>query len=116
VRLHEGFDETFYTNKLKEAITRFLSPWAFPGGSGSPSFGGKIYKSVLINFVEEQPYVDYVTDFQLFHSLTGTSDRPEIEGSKAVSILVSVPAKKHEITPIHPAEEEKPHEKCPCQA
>lgn len=113
VRLYEGFDETFYTNKLKEAITRFLSPWAFPGG-GSPSFGGKIYKSVLINFVEEQPYVDYVTDFQLFHHLTGTSDREEVAGSKAVSILVSVPAKKHAITPIHPAEEEKPHEKCPC--
>ncbi|MES2733542.1 MAG: baseplate J/gp47 family protein, partial [Bacteroidota bacterium] len=115
VRLYEGFDETFYTNKLKEAITRFLSPWAFPGG-GSPSFGGKIYKSVLINFVEEQPYVDYLTDFQLFHSETGNSDRQEIEGSKAVSILVSVPAKKHEITPIQPAEEETPHEKCPCEA
>ncbi len=79
---------------MEEAITRFLSPWAFPGG-GSPSFGGKIYKSVLINFVEEQPYVDYVTDFQLFHTFLDdaneqqTVEKNEVEGSKAVSILVS---------------------------
>ncbi|QDA61593.1 baseplate J/gp47 family protein [Hymenobacter jejuensis] len=117
VRFYDGFDEAFYTKKLQESITRFLSPWAFPGsGSRGPSFGGKIYKSVLINFVEEQPYVDYVTDFQLFHDVTGTADREEVEGSRAVSILVSVPAKKHLIQVINPAEEEAHHEKCPCEA
>lgn len=121
VRLHDGADEAFYENKLREAITRFLSPWAFPGG-GSPSFGGKIYKSVLINFVEEQPYVDYVTDFKLFHMFIDgdggkqTVERNEVEGSKAVSILVSVPAPKHSITVIKPAEEETPGENCPCEA
>ncbi len=118
VRFYEGFDDTFYTNKLQDDITRFLSPWAFPGG-GSPSFGGKIYKSVLVNFVEELPYVDYVTDFKLFHNIDGvqgTSDKNEVEGSKAVSILVSVPAKEHIITSIKPAEEETPSEKCPCEA
>lgn len=121
VRLHDGADEAFYENKLREAITRFLSPWAFPGG-GSPSFGGKIYKSVLINFVEEQPYVDYVTDFKLFHMFIDgdggkqTVERNEVEGSKAVSILVSVPTPKHSITVIKPAEEETPGENCPCEA
>ena len=121
VRLHDGADKAFYENKLREAITRFLSPWAFPGG-GSPSFGGKIYKSVLINFVEEQPYVDYVTDFKLFHMFIDgdggkqTVERNEVEGSKAVSILVSVPAPKHSITVIKPAEEETPGENCPCEA
>jgi baseplate J-like protein len=115
VRLRAGFDETFYVNKLQEEITRFLSPWAFPGG-GAPSFGGKIYKSVLINFVEERNYVDYVTDFQLFHDVTGTTDLAEVEGSKAVSILVSVPAKKHEITAIDPADEDTFRENCLCEA
>lgn len=117
VRLKEGLDETFYKNKLKEAVTRFLSPWAFPGG-GSPSFGGKVYKSVLINFVEDQPYVDYVTDFQLLHTFNDKSQRVEkneVEGSKAVSILVS--ARKHDdITTINPDEAETPGEKCPCEA
>ena len=110
VRLHDGFDETFYITTLQETITHFLSPWAFDGGS-SPSFSGKIYKSVLINFVEEQPYVDYVTDFELFHvflNMDGTKQtiaKNEVEGSKAVSILVSVPATQHDIQAIKPAAE-----------
>lgn len=77
---------------------------------------------MLINFVEEQPYVDYVTDFKLFHMFIDgdggkqTVERNEVEGSKAVSILVSVPAPKHSITVIKPAEEETPGENCPCEA
>ncbi len=121
VRLREGLDETFYEAKLQEAITRFLSPWAFPGG-GYPSFGGKIYKSVLINFVEEQTYVDYVTDFQLFHEFVDSDgvqqkkEGNELEGSKAVSILVSVPAVYHTVEMIKPAAEAMPAEQCPCEA
>jgi hypothetical protein len=118
VRLREGFDETFYKNKLGEALTRFLSPWAFTDG-GYPSFGGKIYKAVLINFVEDQPYVDYVTDFKLFHTFldqdgaSQTSESNEVEGSKAVSILVSAP--RHGVTVITPVMEAVSSEKCPCE-
>ncbi|GAB3027911.1 baseplate J/gp47 family protein [Spirosoma pulveris] len=118
VRLFDGYDETFYIGRLQESITRFLSPWAFAGGEG-PSFGGKIYKSVLINFVEEQPYVDYVTDFQLFHDINGvpgTEDKQEVEGSIAISILVSVAAKLHTISAIKPTEEATSAEQCPCEA
>ncbi len=118
VRFYDGFDETFYTNLLQESIMRFLSPWAFTE-VGNPSFGGKIYKSVLIDFVEEQPYVDYVTDVELFHDLPGkkgTSDKNEIEGSLAVSILVSVPAIQHLITVINPSEESVSSEKCNCES
>ncbi len=118
LKLYDGYDEGFYTSFLKEAITRFLSPWAFPGGE-SPSFGGKIYKSVLVDFVEEQPYVDYVTDFGMFHTIDGvqgTSDLNEIEGSRAVSILVSAPATRHGITVIHPAAEEIAAEQCNCES
>lgn len=117
LRLHGGFDETYYSNLLKQEITRFLSPWAFANG-GTPSFGGKIYKSVLINFVEDQPYVDYVTDFQLFQDIggvQGTSDLDEVEGSRAVSILVSVPAGKHEITIIKDLQKAPSGESCLCE-
>ena len=118
VRFLGGYDETFYRNKLQEAITRFLSPWAFPGG-GSPTFGGKVYQSVLINFVEEQPYVDYVTDFKLTHiykkfdgSGVTDNDVAEIEAFKAISILVS--AKTHTITPITSSQDETSGKTCPC--
>ncbi len=114
VRLHDGFDETYYQNLLNQAITRFLSPWAF-ADAGVPSFGGKIYKSVLINFVEEQPYVDYLTNFQLFHDIggkKGTVDLDQVEGSRAVSVLVSAP--KHDITLIKPAQDAPLGESCGC--
>lgn len=124
VRFHPRFDETFHAAKLDEAITRFLSPWAFPGG-GSPTFGGKVYQSVLINFVEEQPYVDYVTDFRLSHTYTKLDgngqkievvdqDVAEIEGSKAVSILVS--ARHHAIEVINPAQQTTVDSTCPCES
>jgi hypothetical protein len=118
VRLYDGYDETYWTLQLQQAITRFLSPWAFSEG-GTPTFGGKVYKSVLINFVEDQPYVDYVTDFQLFRDVggvKGTADLDEVEGSKAVSILVSAPASKHAITVLHPAADAELAETCSCDA
>ena len=118
VKFYDGFDETFYIVRLQESITRFLSPWAYGGGEG-PAFGGKIAKSVLINFVEEQPYVDYITDFQLFHDisdLSGTDDKQEVEGSKAISVLVSVPAKFHSIRAINLTDAQTTPETCPCEA
>lgn len=119
VRLHAGLDESLHLALLNEAICRFLSPWAFPGG-GSLTFGGRIYQSVLIDFVEEQPYVDYLTDFRLVHRFTDddgapqSAEKDEVEGSKAVSILVS--ARQHDIEAINPAEAATPGEICPCAA
>ncbi|ACH39561.1 hypothetical protein Gbem_2553 [Citrifermentans bemidjiense Bem] len=119
VTLQPGLDQSFYEQKVKEAITRFLSPWAFPGG-GNPSFGGKVRKSVLIDFVEELPYVDCVMDFRLLHSYIDadgnarTDEVDEAAGSTTVSILVS--ARKHLVAAINPAEEETPGELCRCLA
>ncbi|HZV69389.1 MAG TPA: hypothetical protein VFG10_07595 [Saprospiraceae bacterium] len=119
VRFIEDADITFYTKKLQEEITRFLSPWAFPDG-GSPSFGGKIYKSVLINFIEERTYVDYIADFKLRHKPGGSpvfsKDTNQAEASTAISILVSVPAALHLITPILTADIESATEKCSCES
>ncbi|WEN13756.1 baseplate J/gp47 family protein [Rhodanobacter sp. AS-Z3] len=119
LKLRDGYDEAYYTTRLQQAITRFLSPWAFDG-SGTPSFGGKVYKSTLIHFVETQACVDYVTDFSLFHNLPcqapGSVDQDEITGSRAVSILVSAPASKHQITVIRPAPDGALAERCGCSA
>ena len=107
VRFRDGVDETFHVNRLKREITEFLSPWAFRSDA-RPTFNGKVYKSVLVNFVEERPYVDYVSDVHLFHRLPGvTADGPDLEevaGSRAISILVSVPSDQHGVHAIHPDE------------
>lgn len=117
VRFHEGFDETFYSNMLRQAITRFLSPWAF-ANDAKPSFGGKIHQSVLIRFIEEQTYVDYLTDFMLYHDSGGAAGEvavDEAQGSTAVSVLVSAPTEKHQIDVIKPAAVHELGETCPCE-
>ncbi|MFC3443805.1 hypothetical protein ACFOKF_21885 [Sphingobium rhizovicinum] len=118
VRLYDGYDESFYGGLLREAITRFLSPWAF-GEAPPPSFGGRVHKSALIGFVEAQPYVDYVADFQLFQDIgtaKGTVDLDQAEASRAVSVLVSAPAAEHRIVILHPDAEAGLAERCGCDA
>jgi hypothetical protein len=67
------------------------------------SFGGVLYRSVLLNFVEERTYVDYVTDFQL-HSYTESdaTHGPELGEVRARSpdaILVSDTTHDLEVLP-----------------
>lgn len=70
VAFRAGFDRGFYAEVLQAALLRRLSPWAFEAGVDI-RFGGRLYKSQLLAFVEEQPYVDYVTDFKMQHANTG---------------------------------------------
>lgn len=110
VKLHEGFDDfTFYAKQLQQEITEFLTPWAFKTNL-EVQFGGKIYKSTLIDFIEERPYVDFITDVAMYHridekSTVESGDQEEIIASTARSILVSAPASKHQVLQIVPAEE-----------
>lgn len=110
VRFRNGADEALTRTRLQDDITAFLSPWAFQVDQ-PPSFNGVIRKSVLVDFVEERPYVDFVTDVKLFHRLPGTPDGvdgpdlAQVVGSRAVSILVSVPSHRHGVRPI-PATQE----------
>lgn len=86
-----GKDEGFYRKKLVEDITAFLSPWAFEE-SEDIQFGGSLHKSVILNYVEEQSYVNYITDFKMHHHIEGNLKQQnvnEIEASQARSVLVS---------------------------
>jgi hypothetical protein len=64
VRFHTGREFNFHRAATVKALIRALSPWAFDE-SKPLGFGGRVYASTLLNFIEELPYVDYVTDFQL---------------------------------------------------
>lgn len=76
----------FHLRKLREAIIRFLSPWAYEDGA-EINFGGKMYKSSILNFVEEQPYVDYVAHFKMMRH-DATQDLNEIEADNPRSIII----------------------------
>lgn len=128
VGLMPGFDGNFYGRLLNEELKRFLSPWAYEEGRDIV-FGGRIFKSAILSFVEQREYVDYVTNFKLYHVDRGLgigdmrirdnlveSDqdfivRPdtvgeemdfEIVASSARSILVTAP--DHNITILNPGE------------
>lgn len=91
VKFHTGYEFNYYSQALNQALLRFLSPWAYEADR-EISFGGKVYKSVLLNFVEELDYVDYVTDFKMY-SCTGTTpifqDLAEVQPEAPDVILVS---------------------------
>lgn len=90
-----GYQEDYYIALLQTEIEQFMCPWAF-GGKTEISFGGVIYKSALINFIEERPYVDFVTCFKMNHIINRgqpgaktIADIDEAAASSARSILVS---------------------------
>lgn len=99
VKFHTGFDKGIYQVKLEEALKEYLSPWAYETGSDIV-FGGKIHKSVILNFVEEQEYVDYVTCFRMYHIIPGgpghdsTVDVDEAMASTSASVLGSADTHK----------------------
>lgn len=62
IAFRPGKEVNYYEAKLREDVLRFLAPWAF-GDVQGPSFGGKLFQSSVLHFIEKLDYVDYVTDF-----------------------------------------------------
>ncbi|NJL49367.1 MAG: hypothetical protein HC929_20385 [Leptolyngbyaceae cyanobacterium SM2_5_2] len=67
VAFRSGLDAGYYAGVLNQDLQRFLSPWAYADGEDIV-FGGQIYRSEILAFMEGRDYVDYVTDFNLYHS------------------------------------------------
>jgi len=96
VRFLPGYEFNFYRRQVEEELIRFLSPWAFDA-TRPIAFGGKVYKSVLLDFVEELAPVDFVTDFRMYST---AGDVEEVQAETPDAILVSAPA--HTITEVAP--------------
>jgi len=96
VEFYEGYDKSFYSKKLEEDITKFLSPWAFDD-TKEIEFGITLHKSVLIDYMEKLEYVDYLQNVEISRSENGP-DKSSISPSDPKSILVS--AKKHNVQTI----------------
>jgi Baseplate J-like protein len=96
VKMRAGFDENYYATQLNRELQEYISPWILNKNS-SPSFGGKLYASGIINFIEERPYVDYLTNFEAFKLENDklVSWKEFVAGSNETVILTSVA--QHEI-------------------
>lgn len=96
VHFHDHMDEVFYRNLLDLEIEKFLCPWAWDNDK-KINFGGKVSKSALINFVEERPYVDFLSCFKLNHIIRDNEgniekfqyDVEEVLATTSRSVLVS---------------------------
>ncbi len=95
VQFYKGFDRNFYEKQLDEDITKFLSPWAFDS-TKNIAFGIALHSSVLIDYIEELPYVDYLENLQLTINEGAYVDA--VSPSKPGAILVS--ASNHIIKPV----------------
>ncbi|MBV1923930.1 MAG: baseplate J/gp47 family protein [Flavobacteriaceae bacterium] len=95
VSFHKGYDQNFYKKKLNDDISKFLSPWAYDT-TKNIAFGVELHISVLIDYIEELLYVDYLEEV----TLTKGSNEPlkVVSPSKPGAILVS--AMKHDLLPI----------------
>ncbi len=83
VKFKQGIDAGYYLNLLEEDIKQFIAPWLV-NDQYNITFGGGLHESVLIDFMEEREYVDYLVDFSM------TSRGPETGEFKAVKeVLVS---------------------------
>jgi hypothetical protein len=92
VAITPPLDEVFFVKQLSLDIEQFLCPWAY-SFDRDIEFGGKISKSVVLNFIEERYYVDHVACFKMHHIvLRGKEEYRDVEEAQTttgISILVS---------------------------
>ncbi len=113
VKFYEGYDEGFYKNKLIEEIKRFMSPWAYDEDRDI-QIGGSLHASVIINFIAERPYIDYVANLKLFQSEDGETftDVRSLNDGKSIVIpskpnMIMVAAQIHEVYVVNEGEFEE---------
>lgn len=103
VKFKDTSNMGYFTQELNESLKRYLSPWAYDEGADIV-LGGKIYANMIVNFLAEQPYVDYVAGMKLFQSDDGvdfTESRFLNKGENIVKAdkpdVILVSAQQHEI-------------------
>lgn len=94
----QGKDPVIYLRQLQNDLISFLSPWVIDPDKGI-QFGGTVYKSQVITFIEALNYIDYITDFAMLHDEV-LVDGGIIETTSPASILVSAP--EHKVKNIIP--------------
>jgi hypothetical protein len=92
LKLKRGYEFNYYEKIIDQKLQEFLSPW-IKNISGDIHFGGKVTKSMVIKFLEDLEFVDYLTSFSLRKYSPGIKTfgkNVEVaEASNPASILVS---------------------------
>ena len=99
VKFNAGYDPKAYAKILEDDLRKYLAPWAF-SDNANIDFGGTIYKSRVIAFIEEKGYVDFISEFKMYNLAIGLHDEEEIVAASSRAILTS--ASTHNIIPLQP--------------
>ena len=101
VQIAAGYDEYYYGEQLKKDLTQFIAPWSVTDTANNHeqiSFEGKIFISQITNFIEEQPYIDFITTISVYKKLSKLIKCDDmIQAGNEHSILTSVPFDQHEV-------------------
>ncbi len=93
VKFINGYNEKLGFKRLNDKIISFLDPWK---SDKIINQGGMIPSTLLLNEIELESYVDYITNFSVFHkvndeiinlSLSQNTDQI-IKGNSPISILI----------------------------
>ncbi|WP_209328735.1 baseplate J/gp47 family protein [Lunatimonas salinarum] len=95
VQFRLGLDPAMHRNLLEDAIIGYLSPWAIRR-ENSMDFGVSLQESLFIHFLENLPYVSYVSELVLLKN--GLPVQKQVIPSSPKHILVS--SKSHTLTTI----------------
>ncbi|WP_281557359.1 baseplate J/gp47 family protein [Thalassomonas sp. RHCl1] len=102
VTFRSGFDPGLYTETLNQDLIAFLSPWAFDSNNKAEiHFGGKIHRSVLVNFIEQREYVDYLTEVKMHQHLEPPPGTPASDATSFYDIEQATPGSARSIFVSH---------------
>jgi len=111
VKFFKGYDENFYKQQLDIDIQKYITPWAFDTAI-EMSTDIDMNKNLLVNYIEQLPYVDYIDDLKIFKKELQDNEASECKEEKreikeepqgnaiikAEPKAILVSAKKHEVT------------------
>ena len=86
IKLNTGFAFGYYGSEIEKALQQYLAPW-IGGNAGRFRFGGRVTNAQVVNFLENLPYVDYVSNLQLYHAADGKTF-----GSPVKDVVILHPA------------------------
>lgn len=89
VRLQPGQVFSLYRAVIEQALQQALSPWLHEPGA-TPRFGGRVWRSALVDRVESLDGVDWISDVRL--QVDGGPDVAEAVADTPDAILVSAPS------------------------
>jgi hypothetical protein len=104
VKFRNGFNERLSIKKLHTKISTFLNPWT---SEKLMDQGGLIPATVILNEIELEDYVDYITNFSVFHIVDNqivnlnTAQRNDLVIKAKSPFSVLIPDIDHKLLPFN---------------